>query len=131
MKYLGVDFGLRRIGLATSDGILATPYKVITVKSLKDAIFKLAEVVREGEFDQVVIGMPEGKMGQTVLGLINKLRKSGIDVLEVDETLSTKNAIQRMIELNIPKKKRRVNDAYSASIILQNYLDKDLLHTSV
>lgn len=123
MKYLGVDFGLRRIGLATSDGELAAPFKVLEVKSLKDAVLKLEKVVGEGEFDQVVIGLPEGKMGQVVLGCINKLRKSGIDVIEVDETLSTQNAIRRMIELNISKEKRKINDDYSAAVILQEYLD--------
>lgn len=123
MKYLGVDFGLRRIGLATSDGELATPFKVLEVKSLKDAVLKLEQVIREGEFDQVAVGLPEGKMGQTVRGLINKLQKREIDVIEVDETLSTQNAVAMMIELNIPKGKRKINDAYSAAIILQEYLD--------
>ena len=123
MKYLGVDFGLRRIGLATSEGDLAAPFKVLDVKSLKDASLKVEEVIREGGFDQVVVGLPEGKMGQTVLGFIKKLRKRGINVIEVDETLSTQKALEQMIELNIPKEKRRVSDDYSAAIILQEYLD--------
>ena len=123
MKYLGVDFGLRRIGLARSDGEIAAPFKVLEVKSSKDAFLKLEEIIREGRFDQVVIGLPEGKIGQTTTGFINKLRKTGIEVIEVDETLSTQKAIEQMIELNIPKKKRKVNDDYSAAIILQDYLD--------
>lgn len=123
MKYLGVDFGLRRIGLATSDGELAASFKVLEVKSLKDASLKLAEIIRTGHFDQVVVGLPEGKIGQTVLGFINKLRKSGIEVIAVDETLSTQKALEQMIELKIPKKKRKVSDDYSAAIILQEYLD--------
>ena len=123
MRYLGVDFGLRRIGLATSEGNLAAPFKVLDVKSLKDASLKVEEVIREGGFDQAVVGLPEGKMGQTVLGFIKKLRKRGINVIEVDETLSTQKALEQMIELNIPKEKRRVSDDYSAAIILQEYLD--------
>lgn len=123
MRYLGVDFGLRRLGLAQSHGQIASPFKVIAVKSFKDAVLKVEQVVKEEGFDQVVVGLPEGKVGQTVTGFINKLRRDGIEVIEVDETLSTQKAIQRMIELNISKGKRRVNDAYSASIILQDYLD--------
>ncbi len=124
MKYLGVDFGLRRIGLATSDGILSAPFKVLEVKNLNDAVLKVEETIRDGSFDKVVVGLPEGKMGQAVLGFINKLRKSGIDIIEVDETLSSKKALEQMIELNIPKEKRKVNDDIAAAIILQNYLDQ-------
>ena len=36
---------------------------------------------------------------------------------------SRKDAIKQMIELSIPRNKRRNNDAYSAAIILQNWLD--------
>lgn len=126
MKYLGVDFGLRRIGLATSDGELAAPFKVLEVKSYKETVLKLEKVVLDGEFDLVVIGLPEGKMGQTVRGFINKLRKNSIDVVGVDETLSTQKALEQMIELNIPKGKRKINDAYSAAIILQGYLDEQI-----
>lgn len=125
MRYLGIDFGLKRLGLATSEGSIASPYKVLEVKGLKDAVLKVEQVIKEG-FDQVVVGLPEGKMGQTVKGFIRQLKKDGIDVIEVSETLSTQNAIRQMIKLNIPKEKRRENDAYSAAIILQEYLDEKI-----
>jgi len=124
MKYLGVDFGLKRVGLATSDGELATPFKVIEGSSFLDLLEKIKKEVED--FDKVVIGLPEGKMGKIVKKVIKKLKESGIEVVQADETLSTQNATKQMIELNIPKKKRRVNDAYSAGIILQNYLDEKI-----
>ena len=124
MRYLGVDFGMKRVGLATSDGELATPFKVIEGSSFLDLMDKIKKET-EG-FDQVVIGLPEGRMGKIVKKAIKKLRESGIEAVEADETLSTQNATKQMIELNIPKKKRRINDAYSASIILQNYLDEKI-----
>ena len=115
MKYLGVDFGLRRVGLAISDGELASPWKVIEV----DRLFSEAT-----NCDKVVIGVPEGKMGRIVGKVVKSLRRKGIDVIEADETLSSQKAITQMIELNIPKEKRKMSDAHSAAIILQNYLDK-------
>lgn len=124
MKYLGIDFGLRRIGLAISEGNLASPWKVIEVNSLKDASERVEKLAKEGDFEKMVVGMPEGKMGKKVLGFINLLRKKGLDISEADETLSTKQATLKMIELNISKKTRRINDAYSATIILQNWLDE-------
>ena len=126
MKYLGVDFGLKRVGLATSEGIIASPFKVLEVKSLKDAVLKVEGIIQDGLFDKVVIGMPEGRIGQSVRSFINKLKKSGIDIVETDETLSTQEAQKQMIELNISKKKRRINDDMAAAIILQNYLDEKI-----
>ncbi len=124
MKYLSVDFGLKRVGLAVSEGELASPLKVIEGTSFIDLLEKIK--IEAIGFDKVVIGMPEGKIGKLVKKAIKKLRESGIDIIEADETLSTQNATREMIELNIPKKKRRINDAYSASIILQNYLDEKI-----
>lgn len=121
MKYLGIDFGLRRVGLATSEGQIASPWKVIAGSGFQDLTNKL--IKQAWGFDQLVVGRPEGKMGQVVKKVVKSLRSHGFKVTETDETLSTQQAISQMIILNIPRKERRVNDAYSASIILQNYLN--------
>ena len=123
MKYLGIDFGLKRIGLAISDGEIASPLKVVEVKGLKDAIQKIYEFAHKGKFTKIIVGLPEGKIGQTVKGFVKGLGKMGLEVETSEETLSSKQAISQMIELNIPKKKRAEEDAYSAAIILQKYLD--------
>lgn len=122
MKYLGVDFGLRRIGLATSDGELASPYKVIEGRSFADLVKKVSK--EAVGFDKIVIGLPEGKIGQTVMGFVKALKKSGLNVETADETLSSQQALEKMIELNVSKKDRRIVDAVAAAIILQNYLDQ-------
>lgn len=124
MRYLGIDFGLRRIGLATSEyGQLASPWKIIEVTGFKDATNKLELILCKENFDKIIVGLPEGKIGKTVLGFIGALQKRGFNVESSDETLSSKNALSQMIKLEIPKNKRRFSDAYSAAIILQNYLD--------
>lgn len=124
MKYLGVDFGLRRVGMATSEGILASPLHTIEVRNLQDAVQKVSQLAKDQAFTKIVVGLPEGKMGQTVLRFVKALKKMGFEVETEDEILSSQRAIQEMIELGIPKKARRVNDAQAAAIILQNYLDK-------
>lgn len=123
MRYLSVDFGLKRLGLATSEGELASPLKTIEIKGFKDAVEKVERLIRAEGFKKIIVGLPEGKMGKTVLGFINSLKKRGFDVEYADETLSSQKAVAQMIELNIPKNKRHINDAYSAAIILQNWLD--------
>lgn len=124
MKYLGVDFGLKRVGLAISEGELASPWKILDVRNLKDAINQVIVVVKKGGFDKVVVGLPEGKTGQKVHGFINSLRKKGLEVESADETLSSKVASARMVQLNISKKKRRLNDDMAAAIILQQFIDE-------
>lgn len=123
MRYLGVDFGLKRLGLAISEGDLATPFETVRVKDLHDAVNKIAEVAQVKRAEKIIVGLPEGKIGSTVLGFINALKKIGLSVESTDETLSTRKALEKMIEIGIPKKKRQKNDAYSAAIILQEYLE--------
>jgi len=123
MKYLGIDFGLRRIGLATSEGNLAAPLKIIEVKGFKDAVERVIQEAVEGGFDKIVVGLSEGKMGETISGFVSALKKRGLDVETIDETLSTYQAISQMIELNIPKAKRQRSDDTAAALILQNWLD--------
>lgn len=123
MKYLGIDYGLKRVGLAISEGDLASPYKIIEINSLSEAIEKIIKITRSENFDKVIVGLPEGAMGKATLKLINVLKSKGVDIEAADETLSSKQALRDMLEAGVGKKKRRVQDASAAAIILQNYLD--------
>lgn len=123
MKYLGVDFGLKRIGLAISEGELASAWKIVEVRNLVDGVEKISALISTEKFDKVVVGLPEGKIGKTVIGFIKALKKKGFDVESADETLSSKDATSLMIEMNISKKRRSMKDDYSAMLILQNFLD--------
>lgn len=121
MKYLGIDFGLKRVGLATSEGALASPWKVITGNNFLEILDKI--YAQAAAFEKVVIGLPEGNLGKRVKKAVQILTSRGIKVDLTDETLSSYQASKLMIELNIPKRKRTVTDAQAAAIILQNYLD--------
>ncbi len=124
MKYLGVDFGLRRVGLAISEGVLASPLHIVEGKNLADLASKITEFAKKGEFDKVIVGMPEGETGKATQKFVKILQKNKLDVEVADETLSTQNAAHLMIEMGIPKIKRAKNDAQAAAQILQNYLDE-------
>jgi len=124
VKYLGIDFGLRRVGLAISEGELASPYKIIEGRGVKDLAQKVGKVFMDEGFDVAVVGMPEGKMGQNVKGFNKILQKSGVLIIESDETLSSQDALKEMIKQGVKREKRKLRDAFAASIILQNYLDE-------
>lgn len=123
MKYLGIDYGLKRVGLAISEGQLASPYKIIEIKSLRDGVYKIFSIFHIGKFDKVIVGMPEGDMGKAVIKLVSFLKSKGVDTVSADETLSSKQAQREMIDRGAGKKKRQVSDDMAAAIILQNYLD--------
>lgn len=123
MKYLGIDWGLKKIGLAISEGELASPLGSYNINSLDEGINKVEEIAFEEDVDVLVIGKPEGEMGKNVSRAVGLLQKDGLNVEVTDETLSTQNAQSKMVEMGFSQKKRKDDDAVSAAIILQGYLD--------
>ncbi|EKD90712.1 MAG: hypothetical protein ACD_30C00100G0002 [uncultured bacterium] len=127
MKYLGVDYGKRKIGLAISEGQIASPLKVIETSGLLDSINKLTKIIEQEKIIRVIVGIPEGETGKMVKKFCRQLEKGlveqQVEVIETDETLSSKDARKVMIELNLSKKERKNEDAYSAMLILQRFLN--------
>lgn len=124
MKFLGVDFGLRKIGLAISEGEIATPLKVIHIKSKQEGISQLLEIIKEEEIEEVVMGIPESGIRDVILKLSSAIKQK-VPIHFWEETLSTQNANNKMLSLGMKRKTREEKeDAYSAALILQEYLDK-------
>ena len=133
-KTMGLDFGLKRIGIAVSDalGISANPLKVLERKSIKDDIQALLSVIAENRIDRIVVGMPfnmdgsEGGMAEEVREFSDKLREaSGKEPVFFDERLTTMQA-ERLLteEADMSREKRKdVRDKVAAAILLQAYLD--------
>lgn len=123
MRYLGIDYGKRKVGLAISEGISATPFKVLKVTSLKDALNKVTYIIEKEDIDAVVIGLAEsGEALKITEDFIKELEKI-TQVMIVEETLTSKEALNKMIQNNLSRKSRQMEDAYSAEVILQNFLD--------
>ena len=140
MRLLGVDFGDVRIGLAVSDptGTIARPLRTITPHGSLDEY--AAIVVREvgtlmmevDGLDAVVVGVPRSLDGtvhqQTTrtLAFIDSLRKATpLPVFVQDERLSSIEAEQRLaIREQDWRKRKKLLDAASAAVILQDYLDE-------
>lgn len=124
MRYLGVDWGIKKIGIAVSEGDLATPLKTLHVNSLEDAMTKIISCIEDEIADLIILGKPEGEMGEIVKKVAKLLKNEGFDVVLADETLSTQEAKSLMIEMGLGKKDRKDDNATSAAIILQRYLDE-------
>lgn len=118
MKYLGIDFGKRKIGLAISEGILAEPYRITDNGNWEMVIKKICG---EEKIEKIVIGISEGESAKKAKDFGFQIEKqTGLPVEYFDETLTTHDALAKMKEA---KSKKQDEDAISAAIILQNYLD--------
>lgn len=125
MKILGIDFGKRKIGLAYSEGLLASPLSVIQVKTQKQAISEIVSICERLAIEKIVIGLSGGSLDRTTLPFGENLSKiTNIPLAFVDETRTSTEAIAKMVEGETTKKKRKVlEDAVAATIILNTYIE--------
>jgi len=124
MKYLGIDFGLKNIGLSLAEGPLAEPFAQKKYKDIDKLLTYLVQVCQKEKINTIIIGFPEGNLRKSVKKLGNKLKNlTNLPIFYQDETLTTKEAEQKMIQANIPQKKRRQDHRVAAALILQDYLD--------
>lgn len=124
-KILSIDFGLNKVGVAVSFGSLAVPLCTLRYKNAQELIEKIKTLADKEGATEIVIGTSEGNMAQRSLEFADMLAsRLGFVVHSVDETLSTVDAIQKSIEAGHgPKKRKKMEDAYAAALILEYYLD--------
>jgi putative holliday junction resolvase len=125
-KYLGIDFGSKRIGLATAEAEigLATPLTTTTVEGLADIL------KQEGPFDAVVVGLPRNLAGHDTAQTLAVrrfvedvlVRRFHLDPIFQDEAATSIVAEERLKDSGKPYDKADI-DAEAAAIILQDYVD--------
>jgi putative Holliday junction resolvase len=133
MRILGVDFGLKRVGLAISDetGTVAVPIDYIEGSSDEGVSRAVVEVATGRGASKVVVGVPLRMNGQTsqqterTLRFITALgRATTLPVERWDERLTTAQAERALLEGNVRRKERKQKiDSMAAQIMLQSYLD--------
>lgn len=125
-KYLGIDFGAKRIGLATADAEVKLAHPLTTTSH-----DNLTEVIeREGPFVAVVVGLPRSLDGRDTPQTLAVrrftddilIRHHQLDPVFQDEAATSLVAEERLKESGKPYAKGDI-DAEAASIILQDYLD--------
>jgi putative Holliday junction resolvase len=129
---LGIDFGRVRIGLAISDELRFLAHPLETIPANKDAVKRIAEIVRDRKIDIVVVGIPKhmsGEIGQAAneaLQVVDKLRAQLPCAVETwDERLTTVAANRALSESGKKTRQtRKFVDQVAAQMILQGYLDR-------
>lgn len=133
MRVLGLDVGDVRIGIAVSDptALVASAYKTLVRTSKWKDVEEVRSIIEDLKVDRVVVGLPKnmnntlGPQGKKVQKFVNALKHNyPLDLVYVDERLTTVSAERILIEADVSRKNRKkVVDQVAATYILQQYLD--------
>lgn len=132
MRYLAIDYGMKRTGLAVCDaaGIIASPYGVL--QGQKDLVQRIGRIVASENVGAIVLGLPlnmdgsEGPQAKKVRAFAAQLEAQiHVPVHFQDERLSSFGAEQKLEEFGLTRgKKRERLDALAAAEILQAFLEQ-------
>jgi putative Holliday junction resolvase len=147
MRYLAIDLGQQRTGLAISDagGTLAAPLEVLACPSRQELTRQIATIARRESAEALVVGLPlnmDNTLGPPAREAIRFGRALSADLNNlavhfVDERLSSFAADQRISEQRrggqkiTRKQKKQRQDAHAAAAFLQEFLDGALQPRSI
>ncbi len=133
LRILGLDYGEKRIGAAVCDelGLTAQGIATLVRKTKKHDLDILNRLIRDYSVEKIVIGYPlrldgsEGIQCEKVNRFARLLEKTFLlPVIKWPETLSTKEALEILVQSGVNWRKRKEKvDKLAACIILQNFLD--------
>ena len=132
MRYLAIDLGARRTGLAVGDDItgIASPLEVIATGSELERMRLIARAIDDHGPDTLVVGLPlnmdgtEGPAAKAMRLFGGQLQQRfGLPVVYADERLSSVAADEQMSQSGLTHKgKKRRRDALAAAAILRSFL---------
>ncbi len=135
VRYCGIDYGAKRVGLAISDpgSGMAFPLTTLQVSGGRDdQIAAIVKATAEEEVDEWVVGLPlnmdgtEGPQARTTRNFAERLAQvTGQRVHLIDERLSSQLADEYLREAELTNKKHKARrDRVAAQIILRTFLEQ-------
>ena len=133
-RYLGLDVGNRRIGVAVSDELGLTAQPVLTLerhRSRREDLRSLARLCRRFGVAAIVVGNPlhisgeDSPQAARTRAFAAELGELiGLPIHFCDERLTTREAHEILYEAGHPRQQhRRVVDQVAATLILQSFLN--------
>jgi putative Holliday junction resolvase len=133
VRFLGLDVGEVRIGIAVSDetGLIARGLRTLQRVSWKQDLETLKALIEENQVGHIVVGRPlnlsgsQGVQADRVAAFVERLRAvTPIEISLWDERLSSSAAEKVLLEGGVQRGKRKqIIDKLAAVIILQGFLD--------
>ena len=135
-RILSIDYGAARTGIAITDELQITAQGLETIFSNgsdKVILRRVAELVEQYNIGKIVIGNPinmdgsESERSELTDKFVHKLKSrfNNIEIIKVDERLTTVEAHKTMNFLNVKNKaKRNIVDTIAATYILESYINR-------
>lgn len=137
VRVLGLDVGSRTIGVAVSDelGVCAHAVRTLSRRGTRADVEQVRALVRDlfrgDAVERVVVGLPydcegnEGQRARRVRVFGEALAQAGLAVEYQDESFSTVEATDILLEADLSRRRRKqVVDRLAAAVILQAWLDR-------
>lgn len=130
-RFLAIDYGTKRVGLALTDPLKMIAQPFATLENNFELISGIKKIVQEKNVSRIILGFPlrlSGEIGQAAQAVEKfsaelKQQIHNIEIVLVDERLTTAEAQKRMIETDARRSTRKQNiDQTAAALLLQNYL---------
>jgi len=131
-RYIGIDWGEKRVGLAKADDelLMSLPHRVFVFGENHEEDMEYLAMVIKSEADVVIVGLPlsldgtEGQMAMKVREFAEDLQhRMDLPVHFQDERMSTR-ANEGLLQ-GMPKEEQlKLLDALAAAGILQTWLDR-------
>ena len=135
--YLGIDYGIKKTGIAIAQKVTnkSRPLKII----YKNYIDEIDKILEEWDIDKIIVGFPshigtkQSKIHDEINNFVDSLKNKinpTIKVILFDEQLTSelaKNDFAEMRDLGFARKKNSDYDDISASIILQSWINENIM----
>ena len=135
MRYLGIDLGEKRVGVATGDSRfgVVVPHSTIRRTSDRQAIAEIEALAAESEAEVLVVGEPRrldgtvGPAAERARAFARKLGEAcGLPVRTVNEALTSVEAKRRLRAAGVdPRRHPERVDAVAAQILLEEELGRE------
>ena len=118
MNYLGIDYGLAKIGLAKASEELRIATPLVVIFNGHNVLEELETILATEQITQIIVVYPltmageVGAQAKEVDEFIERIKVLSIPILKQDERLSSAAAVSR-----------GPDDSSAAALILQTYLD--------
>ena len=132
-KILSIDFGLKRIGIATCDAMHISTAPLTTLQFNEKIIQNLKKIIEDEKSNIIIIGIPIWKdenpdFFKNLTEFVNQIEKEiKLPIIFFDEAYSSKRGIEAMIDSGKKKKYRQKKenlDKFAAAVILKSFLEE-------
>lgn len=130
MKYLGIDYGTKRIGVAVSDDTGSMAFPLTTVVSDRDALSRVVDLAKENKVEKIIMGESKNFKNEPNLVMedIEQFKKDLAELTQLPveyepEFMTSAQALRQAQDKRGVGESKDL-DASAAALILQGYLDR-------